>query len=134
MNRYKLLFGLVVLLTACKSNQKESNAVADNTTTIQINERSYSFGKLKQSDSTEHVFTIKNTGDIPLIIKSAKAACGCTVPKWSTEPVLPNKNAMIRVKFKPNPGFEGIISKSVVIQANTDSTFHVLYMKGEVVK
>lgn len=135
MKQLSTLFSFIFILSACNSEiKKNSTASNDSTTKVQIAEAIFSFGTLKQTDSVVHVFKLKNVGAIPLLIKSAKASCGCTVPEYSQKPIPPNETASITVKFKPTEAIEGIVNKSIVIQANTDSTFHVLYVKGLVTK
>lgn len=126
-------FFLFFQLIACKSKDDTQTNVSK-ITSVKIEEKSYDFGTILQSDSITHEFRIKNTGNIPLIIKSAKAGCGCTIPKWDNNPITPNEYATIEVKYKPTKNTEGFINKSIVVQANTDSTFHVLYIKGNVLK
>jgi hypothetical protein len=129
------IFITAILFLALDSCQNiNDDKVQQRTTKIEIEEKSFYFGTIKQSDSADHVFKIKNVGDVALLIKSAKASCGCTVPEWSKIPIKPNNFGEIRIKFKPTETMDGIISKSVVFQANTDSIFHVLYLKGIVIK
>lgn len=134
MRALTITFSLLLLgLLSCQDNN-EKRKISENNTTVEIQKKSFNFGKIKQSDSVDHIFKIKNTGDLPLIIKSAKASCGCTVPEWTKTPIKTNQYADIRVKFKPTKTMDGVISKSIVIQANTDSMFLVLYIKGTVEK
>ena len=60
-------------------------------TTIKFNELQYDFGDVKQGKNVSHSFVFQNTGNQPLIIKSAKGSCGCTVPKYSKKPIAPGQ-------------------------------------------
>lgn len=120
------------MLIGCqpKEKKKEEKISAD----ISIAEKTFMFGTAKQEDTIKHTFKIKNIGSVPLIIKSVKASCGCTTSKWSTKPISANKEASIDVVFVPNAGSKGVIKKSIVVQANTDSAFHVFYLSGTIVE
>lgn len=76
-------------------------------TTIEFSDISYDFGTVKEGDIVETSFTIKNTGDKPLIINNATATCGCTVPKIDKNvPIAPGESTEALVRFntsgKPN--------------------------------
>mgnify|MGYP003906556323 CR=1 FL=1 len=45
----------------------------------------YDFGKITQGEKVSYSFNFKNTGYVPLIISSASASCGCTVPTFPEE-------------------------------------------------
>lgn len=101
-------------------------------TEIEIETKEYDFGTIHQSDSAMYRYSFQNTGNQPLIIKAVQASCGCTVPTWSKEPILPGARGFVDVKFKPSEDQIGFIRKSVVINANTESLFHVFYISGNV--
>ena len=84
------------------------------------------------SDSVIHEFTFYNVGENNLFIKSTQTGCGCTIVKWSKDPVLPNDSAKIKVIFKPL--FTGYIHKTIEIETNADSSFRQFYITGNVEK
>ena len=47
---------------------------------IKFQEKTYNFGKIKQSVTVKHDFVFTNISDAPVIIESAVASCGCTTP------------------------------------------------------
>lgn len=87
-------------------------------TTIKFNELQYDFGDVKQGKNVSHSFVFQNTGNQPLIIKSAKGSCGCTVPKYSKKPIAPGQWSEVLVKFK-SANKDGEQIKTVTINANT---------------
>lgn len=132
--KYKYLFLLIFLTSlqyACNGSKNDKDSL---NTTVQIDEKEFNFGTITESDSIEHVFIVKNTGEVPLKIISADASCGCTVPQFTKESIQPDSLARITVFFKPNKDAYGATEKSIVLKANTDSVFHVLYIKGNVIK
>jgi hypothetical protein len=86
----------------------------------------------KGTDNGIRFFEFTNTGDAPLIIKNVQSTCGCTIPSFSKEPVLPGKTGKIEVKYNMNPG---PIRKSIMVESNavnTEGGFTSLKIKGMV--
>jgi hypothetical protein len=88
-------------------------------TSIQFEKSNHDFGKIKQDTDNKHIFKFKNTGNEPLIISNAKGSCGCTVPKYPTEPIAPGTSGEIEVVYSPGKQ-QGQQTKTVTITANTD--------------
>ncbi len=62
----------------------------------------WDFGTIGESEGpVTHTFTGRNRSDRPLVILRVVSTCGCTVPEYSREPVLPGGEAAIRVTFDP---------------------------------
>jgi len=78
----------------------------------------YDFGTISQGDIAEHTFKFKNNGEAPLIIESAKASCGCTVPTYTQEPVPVGGEGVVTVRFD-SKGKTNVQNKTVTITANT---------------
>lgn len=77
----------------------------------------YDFGTIKQGELVDFTFKFKNTGKSPLVIKEAKATCGCTVPKPSKEPIAPGETGEIPVTFNSS-GKSDDITKTITITTN----------------
>lgn len=77
------------------------------------------YGKVeKNSDDGVRSFEFTNTGDAPLIITNAQSTCGCTVPSYPKEPIMPGKSGKIEVKY--NMGV-GPIRKTITIESNASN-------------
>lgn len=74
------------------------------------------YGTITQGANGERYFSFTNTGNVPLIISNAKKSCGCTVPTWPKEPILPGEKGKIKVKYDTKR--IGNFTKSVVITSN----------------
>ena len=72
----------------------------------------------KNSDDGVRSFEFTNTGDAPLIITNAQSTCGCTVPSYPKEPIMPGKSGKIEVKY--NMGV-GPIRKTITIESNASN-------------
>ena len=81
----------------------------------------------------EFSYIFKNTGYVPLIISSASASCGCTVPTFPEEPIAPGAEATIAVVFNSENKM-GLQTKTITIVANTVPNTKVLYLRGEVLE
>ena len=99
---------------------------------IQILEDSFDFGDLKEGESVTHNFIIKNIGEERLIISSAKGSCGCTIPSWPKEPILPGDEAEVQVTFN-SIGRKGKQRKTVTLITNSIPNTKVLTIKGNVI-
>lgn len=100
---------------------------------IAFGEEMHDFGTIKEGEVVEHVFKFTNTGDAPLIISSATASCGCTVPEWPKEPIAVGEDGVIQVRFdsKNKPGIQ---NKTVTITANTFPKINRIRIKANVTK
>lgn len=105
---------------------------AQNTAQIGADELIYNFGTIGEADGlASHVFTIKNTGDGPLVITRVTASCGCTQPEWSKEPIAPGKTGEVKVTYNPK-GRPGPFYKTISIYSNGKKGRFSLGIKGNV--
>jgi len=98
---------------------------------ISFRHTDHHFGTIIQGESVSYTFRFTNTGNADLVITDANASCGCTIPRYSKEPVAPGEEGEIEVIFDSS-GKEGKINKSVTILANTQPNTHKLTITGEV--
>ncbi|MBS1630316.1 MAG: DUF1573 domain-containing protein [Bacteroidetes bacterium] len=98
-----------------------------------IGGETYDFGKLSDQKDAEHLFKFKNTGKTPLIITAASASCGCTVPEFPKEPIMPGKEGQIKVTYH-TAGKSGPFQKTVFIMSNASANNqrYEIYIKGDV--
>lgn len=102
-------------------------------TTIKFDTIKHDFGIIKDNKKVYTTFNFTNTGKEPLLIYSAEASCGCTVPEWPKEPVAPGATGKITVAFDPD-GKSGEHSKTIVVKANTEPSTSVLIISATIVK
>lgn len=95
--------------------------------------REHNFGIIDASKGVvSTTFNFTNTGNAPLVIISAKANCGCTVPKYPVEPIAPGKSGQITVRYNPS-GNSGAFTKYVRVQTNDPHNRKInLKIKGSV--
>lgn len=99
--------------------------------TISFDKTTWDYGTVKNGSDGHRVFTVKNTGDKPLIISKVQASCGCTTPEFSTDPIMPGKSAPIRVGY--NTAITGPFTKIIEVYSNDpDNSRSVINIKGTV--
>ena len=92
------------------------------------------FGKIKYGQKIIKSYTIENISISNIVIHDIKSSCGCTVPKINDSLILPNTAKKINVEYSPKINDIGKVKQSIVIKANTNPSFLVLYLEGEVIK
>lgn len=106
-------------------------AAAQSKADIKFDKTEHDFGTFSESSPVvSTVFTFTNVGEAPLVIHQAIASCGCTVPEYSKEPILPGKTGTIKVTYNGAGKFPGKFSKSITIRTNAKTELMRLIVKG----
>lgn len=92
----------------------------------------FDFGKVKVGKPVSHEFTFTNKGDIPLIISSVQASCGCTITSYTKDAIEPGGSGFVNATY--NAANIGQFNKTVTVNANTADGVVQLTIKGEVVQ
>lgn len=91
----------------------------------------YNFGTIDYAVKGEFLFGFTNTGNQPLIIAQVQGSCGCIVTTWPTEPILPGKRNVIKVKYDTKR--VGPMTKTVTVSSNVPKDPQVvLTLRGTV--
>ena len=130
---------LTVLLFSCdiRSGKNNPNSLANmdapftDTTSVQMIDSIYDFGKAEEGTKVMYNYRFKNTGKKPLVISAAHASCGCTVPEKPEEPIQPGQTGILKVVFN-TAGRPGPAHKTITVVSNAYPAFPVLLLKGEV--
>lgn len=118
-------FLLFVIATSAKAQ------VADTTLVIQFASVVHDYGTIQQGSDGGCDFTFENKGKTPLVLSNVRASCGCTVPTWPREPILPGNTGVIKVMYNTN-GI-GNFNKSITVTSNAKNSNVILTIKGNVV-
>jgi len=136
--RYLVVVLLVVSCTAIQE-QNDVNDYTDETLInnadlpeITFDKLEHDFGRIMQGEKVGYVFRYTNTGSSNLIVRKANASCGCTVPKFSKEPVPPSGAGTLEVIFDSS-GRRGLQSKTITINSNAMNNVMVLTVKAEII-
>ena len=98
---------------------------------IQFENTTFNFGTINFNNGLVHAnFTFRNNSTIPFKIREIDADCGCTVPEWPEDPILPGDKAVIRATFDPD-NFAGEMTKKLHVIGNFQNAMTIpLYIKG----
>lgn len=98
---------------------------------LSFEKSSHDFGKIKAGEKVHYDFNFTNTGKTPLIISSATATCGCTVPETPKEPIKPGESSVIKVIFD-STGKSGLQDKVITVASNGNPPSVEVHLTGEV--
>jgi hypothetical protein len=97
---------------------------------IEFKTETIDYGVIEKGSDGVRIFEFTNTGNAPLIISKVSSSCGCTIPNWSKDPVMPGKSGEIQVKYDTNR--VNPIRKAITVISNADTPTRVLKIIGEV--
>jgi hypothetical protein len=127
----KKLFALLFVAGMSLTGYAQSNGPE-----ITFEETTIDYGTIAEKSDGTREFVFRNTGNEPLIIERAQGSCGCTVPEWPRDPIMPGQENKIKVTYDTRR--LGAISKSVRIYSNATNTdaqgVTTLRIKGKVEK
>lgn len=136
-NVFYLLIAVTALYGCSESTKKTETLSADVIETdngsikepqITFSHLTHDFGTIVEGERVEHTFKFENTGKSNLVISSATASCGCTIPNWPKEPIAPGEKGEIKVEFN-SAGKRDMVSKDITILANTNPVKTILQIK-----
>ena len=120
----------VLLFTFFAANAQNPEAKNPNAPEITFEKVVHDYGTIYQGSNGTCELKFSNTGKEPLILSKPRSSCGCTVPTWPKQPILPGNNDVIKITY--NTRRVGIINKSVTIYSNAKNKSVVLKIKGKV--
>lgn len=140
MNRLIAALLFVCMLISCNiRNAKHKDDVQGmltgggftDSTSVQMIDSTYNFGSVNDGEKVEYSYRFRNTGKKSLIVSSAVASCGCTVPEKPEEPIKPGETGFLKVVFN-SKGRVGPVHKEITVTSNAYPKFPVLQLTGEV--
>ena len=128
MKKVVFLLGIMLLIAGAA---KAQDAKTQSGPEIEFEEIVHDYGDVPYNGNGECEFRFTNTGDAPLLIQKPKSSCGCTIPSWPSQPILPGKSDVIKVTYRTNR--EGNFNKTVTVTSNAHKNSTVeLRIKGRV--
>ncbi len=123
MKKVALIFTMLTLAMGYTFAQGKADIKFDKTT--------HNFGTFSESDPVvDCTFTFTNIGDAPLVIHQAVASCGCTVPEYTKEPILPGNVGTLKVTYNGAGKYPGHFKKSITLRTNGKNEMMRLYIEG----
>lgn len=90
------------------------------------------YGTIDQHSEPLRTLDFTNVGDEPLVITNARGSCGCTVPTWPKEPVMPGETSTLEVRYATNR--VGPFTKTITLTTNEGGDNKVIKVTGKVLK
>jgi hypothetical protein len=115
-----------------KDSLKKANEALKNKAEISFAIDTHDFGTINEGPVVNYEFTYMNTGKDTLVLENVHASCGCTTPDWSTTPVLPGQNGVIKITYNTQ-GRIGGFNKTIFIKSNAKTANKELYILGTVI-
>ena len=121
---------LVLCLGVFVAHAQEEAPAQKSGPAMQFETTEIDYGVIAQNSDPLRVFKFSNAGTEPLVIKHAKGSCGCTVPSYPKQPILPGESATIEVRYDTKR--VGPFQKTVTLTTNEADEKHTLRIKGKV--
>jgi hypothetical protein len=119
----------IAFLFACSSNGGEVEV--GKKTTLEVNDI-FDAGTVVKGEVIRAVFTVKNTGDYPLVFGEVRPSCSCTVADKPSAPIQPGESTKIIAKVNTANVTSKEVTKSVTIMTNTTPSTKVLIIKAKI--
>lgn len=97
---------------------------------IKFETTTHDFGKFRESQKQQFEFVFTNTGDKPLVIQQAFSSCGCTVAKFTKEPIEPGQKGTLTVTYNGKGKFPGHFKKPITVRSNASNSMARVYIEG----
>ena len=119
---------------SCNSKTKEEvlHEILDSSPVVSLEEEIFDFGDIYEGEIVQHKFKITNIGEGYLIIASANASCGCTVAKWSKDPISSGQDGFVDIIFD-SKNRKGNQKKTITLLTNATPNVTVLTIKGNII-
>jgi len=130
MKKISMFFSLLLFLALGLTTSVKAQESGDVASSMKWSATTFDFGKIPQGKPVTTEFEFTNSSMVPLIINEVQSSCGCTVPSYPKEPILPGKTGSIVVTF--NAAATGPFSKSILVKTNATEGYASLVIKGEV--
>ena len=123
----------LMLLTASTGFAQEEIKLKDKGE-MKFEKTQHNFGVFSADTAiVSYDFVFTNVGKSPLIIHQASASCGCTIPEYTLEPIMPGKTGKISVTYNGKGRRPGVFRKSITIHNNGKQTPVRIYIEGEMI-
>lgn len=92
---------------------------------IKFEQTDFDAGEILSGEELIHKYSFTNTGKSDLVIESAKASCGCTVPELKEKIIKPGATSYIEAKFN-STGRVGDQHKTITVISNDPSNSRII--------
>lgn len=101
---------------------------------IKFEKTRHNFGVFSQDTAVvSYDFVFTNVGKSPIVIHQAIASCGCTVPDYTFDPIMPGEKGKITVTYDGTTRKPGVFRKSITVHNNGKNSPIRIYIEGEMI-
>ena len=122
---------LLICLFSVSTLQSQDLAMTKTSAIIDFETEIIDYGTITQHSDGLRIFTFTNTGNAPLFISEVKTSCGCTVPTYSKEAILPGKKGKLEIKYDTKR--LGSFTKTITVLSNANQERKTLKIKGNII-
>lgn len=90
----------------------------------------WDFGEVPRGEPVTHEFSLRNTGDEPLILFDIAKPCGCQSAEFTEEPIPPGGEGFVRATY--NAKKQGSFVKTFTIKHNGETGRSAVTLRGTV--
>lgn len=109
-----------------------ANPIEKSSGHLELDSAYLDMGNVKRGTVAEGVMHFRNIGKAPLTILHIYSECGCTVPDYPTDPILPGESGKIIIRFDARNRDTGWFRKTMRIRSDADNSHQGLTIKGNV--
>jgi len=129
--KYIGILALALIMVSCGGT---ADVEIGNKTTMEVTPAVYDAGEVIKGEKITAKFTLKNTGDYPLVIGEVKGGCSCTVAEYPNEPIQPGETGTVLAHVNTNETGVGPLNKAVNIVANTEPSVTTVVVRASVMR
>lgn len=130
MNRTLAAFTIAVALGAALALAQTTTPPASQPTTppagapakvpgpkLVVSQEQWDWGKAWEDEPQSTTITLRNDGDMKLVLSDVRSTCGCTVAQPEKRELAPGESTSLAVRFDTH-GKQGDVSSKVIIESN----------------
>lgn len=99
---------------------------------IVFEKQTIDFGSFKKDSVQEGRFIFTNDGNKPLVLQQVFSECGCTVPIYSSKPIMPGEKGEITVTFNGKNRLPGLFKKIIRVRSNAVNYIERIFITGKI--
>ena len=77
----------------------------------------FDFGSRPNTEDVDHSFSLRNTGNAPVVVSRVRSGCGCTQAQLSQNTIEPGSNAVLNARLTLR-GIVGVKRTSIYLHTN----------------
>jgi len=130
MKKTRIISAIIILSLAMISCSQEEGKRKKGDAKIEFTQENHDYGEIPFKGDGACEFAFRNTGKTPLVLTHVKSTCGCTIPKWPSEPIMAGEQGIIKVSYDTQR--VGTFNKSIYVYSNASNGVQRLYIRGSV--